>query len=63
MDAKTSTNTKTGTLTLGDKSYPFPLLDGTIGPQVMDISKLYNQAGIFTYDLHPVRGFPGSSLP
>ena len=21
------------------------------------------QAGIFTYDLHPVRGFPGSSLP
>ncbi|MGC1351663.1 MAG: citrate/2-methylcitrate synthase, partial [Xanthobacteraceae bacterium] len=50
MDAKTSTNAKTVTLTLGDKNYPFPLYDGTIGPEVMDISKLYAQAGIFTYD-------------
>ena len=50
MDAKTSTNTKAGTLTLGEKSYSFPLYEGTIGPEVMDISKLYAQAGIFTYD-------------
>jgi hypothetical protein len=21
------------------------------------------QSGLFTYELHPVRGFPGSSLP
>jgi citrate synthase len=51
MDAKTSTsNTKTGTLTLGDKSYAFPIYEGSIGPEVLDIGKLYNQAGIFTYD-------------
>ena len=50
MDAKTGTNTKTGKLTLGDKSFSFPLYEGTIGPEVMDIGKLYGQAGIFTYD-------------
>jgi citrate synthase len=50
MDAKTSTTPKTGQLTLGDKSYSFPLYDGTIGPEVMDVSKLYTQTGIFTYD-------------
>src|SRR5262249_40325210 len=50
MDAKTSTTPRTGQLTLGDKSYSFPLLEGTIGPEVMDVSKLYNQTGIFTYD-------------
>jgi citrate synthase len=50
MDAKTGANVKTGTLTLGDKSYTFPIYDGTIGPEVMDVSKLYSEAGIFTYD-------------
>ena len=50
MDAKTGSNLKTGTLTLGDKTYPFPMYDGTIGPQVLDVSKLYGQTGIFTYD-------------
>ena len=50
MDAKTGANTKTGKLTLGDKSCSFPLYEGTIGPEVMDVSKLYSQAGIFTYD-------------
>src|SRR5580700_1270890 len=50
MDAKTSTTPRTGQLTLGDKSYSFPLYEGTIGPEVMDVSKLYNQTGIFTYD-------------
>src|ERR1700739_1873741 len=48
MDAKT--NLKSGQLTLGDKSWSFPLYEGTIGPEVLDISKLYAQAGIFTYD-------------
>jgi citrate synthase len=43
-------NTKTGTLTLGDKSYSLPVYEGTIGPDVVDISKLYNQANVFTYD-------------
>src|ERR1700749_1864948 len=50
MDASTGANTKNGTLTLGDKNYKFPLYEGTIGPEVLDISKLYAQAGIFTYD-------------
>jgi len=50
MDAKTGANIKTGKLTLGDKNWSFPLCDGTLGPQVIDISKLYGEAGVFTYD-------------
>src|ERR1700687_1108149 len=50
MDAKTGANIKTGTITLRDTSYSFPVYDGTIGPEVLDIAKLYAQAGIFTYD-------------
>src|SRR6202790_1861875 len=48
MDAKTET--KTATLTVGNKNYDFPILNGTVGPDVIDISKLYAQAGMFTYD-------------
>jgi len=50
MDAKTGANIKAGKLTLGDKDWSFPLYDGTLGPQVIDISKLYGEAGVFTYD-------------
>jgi citrate synthase len=50
MDAKTGANIKTGTLKVGGKDYNFPIYDGTIGPEVIDISKLYAEAGIFTYD-------------
>jgi citrate synthase len=50
MDAKAGSNVKTGSLKIGDKSYDFPIYDGTIGPEVIDISKLYAEAGIFTYD-------------
>src|SRR5437667_4602468 len=48
MDAKSSN--KTATLTVGNKTYDFPILSGTVGPDVIDISKLYAQAGVFTYD-------------
>src|SRR3979411_2442076 len=48
MDAKSST--KTATLTIGNKTYDFPILTGTVGPDVIDIAKLYSQAGMFTYD-------------
>ncbi|MGN6286016.1 MAG: citrate synthase [Afipia sp.] len=48
MDAKT--NQKTATLTLDGKSAQFPVRSGTIGPDVVDISKLYAQTGMFTYD-------------
>ena len=50
MDAKSGANIKTGKLTLGDKNWSFPIYEGTIGPEVIDIGKLYNEAGIFTYD-------------
>src|SRR3979409_1990593 len=50
MDAKTDTTAKTATLTVGNKNYDFPILNGTVGPDVVDISKLYAQAGMFTYD-------------
>src|SRR5256886_4024997 len=54
MDAKTppehGTNTKSAQLTVGEKNYSFPMYEGTIGPEVVDISKLYGQAGVFTYD-------------
>src|SRR6202166_2940921 len=48
--AATGSNTKTGTLNVGDKSWTFPVYDGTTGPSVVDIAKLYNTAGMFTYD-------------
>src|ERR1700676_2265887 len=54
MDA--TSNTKTATLTVGNKTYDFPILSGTVGPEVIDIAKLYGQSGMFTYD-------PGFSPP
>ena len=50
MNSKTGASTKSGTLALGNQNYSFPLYGGTIGPDVMDISKLYQETGIFTYD-------------
>ncbi|MGO4715691.1 citrate synthase [Bradyrhizobium sp. 2TAF24] len=47
MDAK---NTKQATLTVDDKSFEFPVYGGSVGPDVIDISKLYAQTGMFTYD-------------
>src|SRR6266567_1044024 len=48
--AATGTNTNAATLNVGYKSWTFPVYDGTIGPSVVDIAKLYNTAGMFTYD-------------
>ena len=48
MDAPNTS--KTATLTVGNKNYDFPIKSGSIGPDVVDISTLYNKAGIFTYD-------------
>ncbi len=31
-------------------SYELPVLEGTEGPRVIDITKLYQEAGVFTYD-------------
>jgi citrate synthase len=32
------------------KKFDFPLLPGTVGPKVIDVRKLYNETGYFTYD-------------
>ena len=49
MDAKTA-NAKTAKVTVGDESNNFPVKAGTIGPEVIDIAKLYGATGMFTYD-------------
>jgi len=42
---------KKATLTLPDeRKIDFPVLGGTIGPDVVDIRALYGKAGVFTYD-------------
>src|SRR5271154_5919952 len=44
----------TGSMTLTDnstgKSIDLPVLEGTIGPKVIDVRKLYGPTGYFTYD-------------
>ena len=37
-------------LSVGDTTKDYPVLDGAIGPQVIDIRKLYADTGMFTYD-------------
>ena len=32
------------------KNINLPIIEGTIGPKVLDISSLYNETGMFTYD-------------
>src|SRR3982074_3977746 len=43
-----------GTMTLTDdatgESVKLPVLEGSVGPKVIDVRKLYNQSGYFTYD-------------
>ncbi len=44
-------STKKATLSYGEgKSIEFPMLSGTVGPDVVDIRTLYAKTGIFTYD-------------
>ena len=42
--------TKSATLTIDGASYDLPIHSPTTGPDVIDIRKLYGQAGVFTYD-------------
>ncbi|MEQ8817729.1 MAG: citrate synthase [Thalassobaculum sp.] len=48
------TQSNAGTFTLTDdatgKSYKLPVIDGTMGPSVIDVRKLYAETGHFTYD-------------
>lgn len=50
-----ASNSKTShTVTLTDnatgKSFEMPVLEGSVGPSVIDIRKLYSETGYFTYD-------------
>jgi citrate synthase len=38
------------TLKIGGKDVELPVLKGSVGPDVVDIRKLYGEAGVFTYD-------------
>ncbi|MBS27530.1 MAG: citrate (Si)-synthase [Alphaproteobacteria bacterium] len=40
----------TATLTVGDKIVELPILEGTEGPRVIDVRKLYAETDMFTYD-------------
>ena len=42
--------TKPANFTIGGKTLEFPVKSGVIGPDVVDIGKLYAQTGAFTYD-------------
>ena len=41
---------KQAKLTVGGTDYDLPVLEGTCGPDVVDIRKLYGTTGMFTYD-------------
>ncbi|WDR05895.1 citrate synthase [Devosia rhodophyticola] len=41
---------KVAKLVIGDESYEFPVLEGSVGPDVIDIRSLYAKTGMFTYD-------------
>ncbi|MFP4043976.1 MAG: citrate synthase, partial [Rhodosalinus sp.] len=43
-------STKSAKLTIDGDSYELPMFSPTAGPDVIDIRKLYAQAGVFTYD-------------
>ncbi|VAW05070.1 Citrate synthase (si) [hydrothermal vent metagenome] len=41
---------ETAKLTIGDKTLELPIYSGSVGPDVIDIRKLYADTGMFTYD-------------
>ncbi|MFD1105621.1 citrate synthase [Sphingobium olei] len=41
---------KNATLTVGGESADYAIMNGTVGPQVIDVRKLYANTGMFTYD-------------
>src|SRR6201993_5421304 len=40
----------TAKLSVGGKDYDYDMIAGSVGPEVVDIRKLYGQTGMFTYD-------------
>src|ERR1700716_2898059 len=45
-----SMSATTGSFSIGNSTVQVPVKAGTVGPSVVDISKLYAQSGTFTYD-------------
>ena len=41
---------KTVSMNTPGGKFDFSVLDGSVGPEVIDIRKLYGQTGMFTYD-------------
>jgi citrate synthase len=41
---------KTAKISIAEKIQELPIIPGTLGPDVVDISKLYGETGIFTFD-------------
>ncbi len=50
INADIEAGKKTATLELGEKQEAMPIYDGTTGPSVVDVSKLYGSTNHFTYD-------------
>jgi citrate synthase len=48
--SKTGEKTVTLTDNASGRSWDFPVIDGTVGPSVIDMRKLYSTTGMFTYD-------------
>jgi citrate synthase len=46
----TSHTPRVATLTIADKQVELPIISPTVGPDVVDIRKLYAEGGVFTYD-------------
>ena len=42
--------TKTATISIGGKTQELPIMSGTIGPDVVDIARLYGESKVFTFD-------------
>ena len=53
-----SSNTATLTDNRTGKSYEFPILKGTMGPDVIDISTFFSDTGMFTFD----RGYTSTAM-
>ena len=47
---KLADNKATLSFSNGAPSVELPVYQGTVGPDVIDIRKLYGQSGMFTYD-------------
>lgn len=50
MMNKVSNNQKTAKMQVDGKEIELPIIDGTQGPSVIDVTSLYKETGYFTYD-------------